>query len=178
MFKRICQNCKKDFAAKTERRVYCSSECKWQGWYQKNKGKRKESSRLWYRRNKEKVKRSSKIWWDRKGKYLEKRHTYPQKGSKEWFLYRQKRQVIDQNRIAKIKDIGGRFSLREWQKLKEQFSYTCPTCGRREPQIHLTIDHITPISKGGNNWIENIQPLCKICNLRKGAKLLLGEGGR
>ena len=68
---------------------------------------------------------------------------------------------------AKKKSNGGDYTLKEWQKLKKIFKYTCPFCFRKEPGIKLTVDHILPISLGGTNYITNIQPLCHSCNSGK-----------
>ena len=32
----------------------------------------------------------------------------------------------------------------------------------------LTVDHVVPLSLGGGNGIDNIQPLCQNCNSSKG----------
>lgn len=43
----------------------------------------------------------------------------------------------------------------------------CKQCGAVD---RIEIDHIVPYSKGGPDEIGNYQPLCKPCNVRKGAR--------
>lgn len=62
---------------------------------------------------------------------------------------------------------NGAFTASEWQALEEHYNYTCLRCGRSEPEIKLTADHVIPLARGGSNDIGNIQPLCLICNLQK-----------
>lgn len=71
-------------------------------------------------------------------------------------------------RRERIKIYGGIHSNGEWEILKAQYNWTCPCCKKIEPSIKLTRDHIIPISRGGSDNIENIQPLCMPCNSRKG----------
>ena len=50
--------------------------------------------------------------------------------------------------------------------------YTCQYCRREFPTAQLTLDHVIPISRGGQtNW-ENVVTPCKKCNNRKGNKML------
>jgi hypothetical protein len=49
----------------------------------------------------------------------------------------------------------------------ERDNFTCLHCGMRS---RLSIDHITPVSKGGSDEPSNLQTLCHPCNSRKGAK--------
>ena len=61
----------------------------------------------------------------------------------------------------------GSVTFEAWERLKAACNYTCLCCGRSEPEIKLTMDHIKPISKGGTHTIGNIQPLCVSCNCKK-----------
>lgn len=45
----------------------------------------------------------------------------------------------------------------------------CLCCGSTE---NIQLDHIIPIHKDGENKIDNLQPLCKSCNVSKGTKIV------
>ena len=77
--------------------------------------------------------------------------------------------------IARKKNAIGFYTFGEWQTLKAQYNWTCPACKRSEPNINLGPDHIIPLSKGGSNNIENIQPLCRNCNCKKYTKIIKYE---
>lgn len=65
---------------------------------------------------------------------------------------------------------GGDYTAQQWADLCTLYDYRCLCCGRQEPEIALTVDHIVPLALGGSNDIDNIQPLCKSCNSRKATR--------
>jgi 5-methylcytosine-specific restriction endonuclease McrA len=48
--------------------------------------------------------------------------------------------------------------------------YTCQYCGRVTHD--LTLDHVIPRHRGGSHTWDNLVAACKVCNHRKGGKLL------
>ena len=46
--------------------------------------------------------------------------------------------------------------------------HVCAYCGTDEGEMH--IDHIIPRKAGGTHDLDNLQVLCKSCNLRKAAR--------
>jgi 5-methylcytosine-specific restriction enzyme A len=49
--------------------------------------------------------------------------------------------------------------------------YQCQSCGKTSQETDLTIDHIIPLARGGQNDISNLHTLCFICNQQKTDKL-------
>jgi hypothetical protein len=50
----------------------------------------------------------------------------------------------------------------------ERDLYRCVQCGTH---LALTLDHKTPVSKGGGNHADNLQSMCMPCNAKKGARV-------
>jgi 5-methylcytosine-specific restriction endonuclease McrA len=67
-------------------------------------------------------------------------------------------------RKNRLRANGGTLTRAEWLALCDKYDGRCLACGEKKP---LTIDHVIPVSKGGRHSIENVQPLCRVCNNRK-----------
>ena len=48
--------------------------------------------------------------------------------------------------------------------------YMCMYCGQELPEIHLTRDHVIPLSRGGRDRWSNVVAACRSCNTRKGCR--------
>ncbi len=136
----------------------------YQNWYQKNRRYHLQ----WRRSHPEKAAQYNRISYERgNGKELSKeyRRRNPDK-------YRERGRISGAKRRAYKMQCDGAYTLQEWRDLKERYNYTCLCCRIREPETKLTADHIVPLSKGGHNTIDNIQPLCFSCNSRKKDKTI------
>lgn len=51
----------------------------------------------------------------------------------------------------------------------DTYGEQCLKCGSEDD---ICIDHIEPVSRGGKNELDNLQPLCRSCNSTKGTKTI------
>lgn len=144
----ICMDCKK-IAKKLRQQKYNKSE------------KRKLANIRWYLNPKRKITekryrekdKSKKLAVKRVLKYAKK---YPEKMRVKAKIYSHKRRGY----------MIGNIDYNAWLIKLDNLGNKCLICGSSE----ITIDHIIPVKLGGKNNIENLQPLCRSCNAKKGAK--------
>jgi hypothetical protein len=138
-----------------------------------------EQTKAWRQRNPEKFKASQLRYYDSK-----------RRGNAEYqrLVYRRNTKWVEENRCAvnaynreyrkqhpehsvvyKARRRGrligrGEFSTKEWRELCAQYENRCLSC---QKEARLTPDHVIPLARGGSNTIDNIQPLCLLCNKKK-----------
>jgi len=146
-------------------------------WTKINPEKSKEIKTKWAENNHDKVLASG-----RKSRYkdLEKSREF----TRRWARNNPDKLHAKRQRGRAIKSKAkGNFTAKEFRDLKQAYNNCCLRCGRNEEELKtlglvLSPDHVVPLSKGGTNYIFNIQPLCHSrkrgssggCNNSKGTK--------
>jgi HNH endonuclease len=124
----------------------------------------------WRNENKEKQKALTENWRERnRTRYLENVRRW-QKDHPEKHKATQK--INGAMRRARLKNAEGTYTTEEWTICKTQHGNVCLRCHRPETERPLSPDHVIPLSKGGTNYISNIQPLCLPCNHFKRNKII------
>lgn len=138
----------------------------WKDGRSKDKVYKRQYSKEYYQKNKERVLKRVKQY---RQAHKAQRNRYQRKYFKNHpeYLKRGKRK-----RRARLFNAKGSHTQAEWELLKKRYNYCCPSCGKCEPEIELTEDHICPLSRGGSDYIVNIQPLCRSCNSKKCRKII------
>ena len=139
--------------------VFCQHKIS-REWYIANREKCKNVARKWRRAN---LDRDAARCRKRRKENPEKYRAYVRK----WGLAnRDKRNAMDQRRQARM--YGNVTESYDFKAICDHYNNCCVKCG--DSGIKLTIDHIKPVSKGGPDIAENIQPLCRKCNSSKGVR--------
>lgn len=165
-----------EFYANKSYRDGCEGKCKacrkaYQvSWRADNRQMHRDSVHEYYRTHKEEKQKYYKKWcaensehkafYDRNWK-----HSNPER-------YRAQCRSDFAKRRARIVGASGKFTQSEWRMLKTRYGNRCLKCGRSEPDVKITPDHVIPLALGGNNDIGNIQPLCIGCNAAKQARII------
>ena len=132
----------------------------WLKWYKSNKNKElhKEKVREWNKNNRERINAQARKYYRlNKSKVKAINNKYRKNNMEKARLNRARRRAL-------LKRARGKYTLKEWLEVCKKVNWKCVIC---KEEKKLTIDHIIPLSKGGTNYINNIQPLCKSCNSRK-----------
>ena len=159
--------------------------------YRKNKERINREKRKYYNENREKCLLSNKKWAKRNRNYMnEYRRNYYHKNIDKMRVHkknyeikytklhpekiRKKRHRANLKRRASENKIIHAFAYDEWVAKKNVTNGICPKCNTFIGTEKLTLDHIFPVSKaeeGRIYTIDDVQPLCKSCNLIKNNKI-------
>jgi len=171
-YNKNCLNCGKKLEGRQRR--WCGHVCEVINWQKKNKQKTVQYQKSYLLNHPIRRKRSVKKYdisekgrirrkeWERKN--ADRLREQARINSKR---YRDRLTAQRHKRRAIIKGLDKHYTAQEWRELKEKFGNKCLACGKKEPEVLITPDHIIPIIKKGKNTIDNIQPLCRTCNFRK-----------
>lgn len=145
----------------------------------KRKYNNSDKGRVATERHKRSDKRKQSVkrfWQSGKGKQAQKRINQSKGGKQARKRYNQSQlgketaKRLGVIRRTRQTQVGGTYTTAEWYSLCKFYGFCCLKCNKEFPFEKLTLDHVKPVSKGGTSFIWNIQPLCKPCNSRKGAK--------
>jgi len=141
-----------------DRRVgvkYCSIKCIKKADYLKHLNKRLVVGKKYRDSHKEEISKRDK-------KYRQE----------NWEVLKVKKRVDTRKRRARMLGAEGSFTQKEFESLVDLVENICPCCNKEFDLNDFTADHIVPISRGGSDYIDNIQPLCLPCNMSKGTKTI------
>jgi 5-methylcytosine-specific restriction endonuclease McrA len=80
--------------------------------------------------------------------------------------------AIRQARYRELRDLNERswFDLR--MRVIKRDGKTCAYCNKKLTRSQISVDHITPVSKGGTNDLSNLAISCRECNSSKSGKMI------
>jgi 5-methylcytosine-specific restriction endonuclease McrA len=69
---------------------------------------------------------------------------------------------------AKKHGVLATVTYEDWRALCDQYQNRCLCCGEQKP---LVVDHVIAMVLGGSHTLDNLQPLCKECHVKKHVRM-------
>jgi hypothetical protein len=144
-------------------------------WRSGRKEHQRDLEREWAAKNPDRVRELGRQFYARhKDRIAPKRRAYDRQRYHTDLAFRQRKnaQTAIKNRRRRAMLYGietQHHTEKEWQALCERYDHRCLRC---DQQVLLSRDHIVPVTKGGSDTIDNIQPLCRSCNSWKNARTI------
>lgn len=133
--------------------------------YYENRDKEIQRSKNWNKKNPEKVALNmAKCRQKDPGHYKQYQIEYRARNKSKVAIWDNKKRSIRRLAISQTKNTP---KTKEVEKIKAKAKGVCYYCGIKSK---LTLDHITPLAKGGAHTLDNFVFVCKSCNSSKGAK--------
>lgn len=186
---RICTKCKlekllsefnNDKKGKYGKRSLCK-KCESQKrkkYYQKYAEERKAYRKQYYQENKETENRQSEKYrkshlekfreYDKKYRNKPAKKKMAQERKRKWYHTPRGRQLEKARKYRRRLQIKATQQPYDFEKICDKYGNICLRCKKKRK---LTVDHVIPLSKGGHDTEQNVQPLCKHCNCIKRDKL-------
>jgi hypothetical protein len=131
-------------------------------WYAKNAERERAKHKEYVLRNKAKALECTREWRSRNKTHIKE---YNSKWSAE---HPDSMMERCHKRRARINNSAEHFTQEQFRDLVKSYKGRCLRCGATDKQI--VPDHVVPLSRGGSDSIDNIQPLCRGCNSWKHSK--------
>jgi hypothetical protein len=132
-------------------------------WAAANRERKADKEKAWRESNRERVSAQAKSW------RIANRGRHAANG-KAWAAANPEAvQAKKAKRRARKLAAEGSYSAADVKQLRAEQNDRCAFC-RSALGGKGHVDHVQPLAKGGSNGPDNLQLLCRTCNLSKGAK--------
>lgn len=122
---------------------------------------RKKNARAWYGNNRERHRELSRRW---KAEHLERDRELKARWQRE---HPKQRAEAERRRTVRLRD--GRIEKIDPWEIYKRDGGRCHICGRRVAKKDMSLDHLVPVSKGGDHVRTNVRLAHLACNVRRGA---------
>ena len=163
-FRADCRECQRDYEKRWREMNGAQQNANKREAYRLDPEKRLSANELWRKENPEAYKQSRQASWQR---HKDKRY----EAKKEWIRKNLNvRRGIANAYTRRRREAEGSFTLDEFKAVVRKQKGLCFYCSA--PMSPPVTEHVTPLSRGGSNWISNIVASCRICNAFKASQTL------